>query len=183
MEDVALVTVARQHVRQGRRMAEGIHVVAHLRAHPETVPEIALAVEDLAVEPHERGEVDVGLDVLPSRDVPLAALGEARHPLEELRVDPLHLLEEPRLSAGEDELRVFVAAIRGGTERCQRFVHPRLPGPQPYWVDVGVSYHVNDHPGKDHPPVLVDARFHRRRMETALKLALDGSGREGADDE
>src|SRR3712207_6963906 len=52
-----------------------------------------------------------------------------------LRVDPLHLLEEPGLPAGEYELRVLVAAIRGGTERGQRLVHPSLPGPQPHRVD------------------------------------------------
>src|SRR5215210_1141103 len=145
MEYVPHVTVACEHVRQGRRVAEGVDVVAHFRAHPETVLEIALAVEDLAVEAHESGEVDVGLDVLAPRDVPLAALDEPPHPLEELRVDPLHLLEEPRLPAGEDELRVLVAAIRGGTERGQRLVNPRLPGPQPHGVDVGVSYHVDYH--------------------------------------
>src|SRR5215211_5346008 len=97
MKDVPHVTVARQDVWQGSRVPEGIDVVANLRAHPETVPEIALAVEDLAVQAHDRGEVDVGLDVLASRDVPLATLDQPPHPLEDLGVDPLHLLEEPGL--------------------------------------------------------------------------------------
>ena len=64
MEDVACVTVGREHVGQGRRVAEGVHIVANLRAHPETVLEVALAVDDLAVEAHDRREVEVGLDVL-----------------------------------------------------------------------------------------------------------------------
>src|SRR5215212_8930298 len=145
MEYVPHVTVACEHVRQGRRVAEGVDVVAHFRAHPETVLEIALAVEDLAVQSHESGEVDVGLDVLAPRDVPPAALDETPYPLEELRVDPLNLLEEPGFPAGEDELRILVAAIRGGTKSGQRLVNSRLPGPQPYGVDVGVSYHVDYH--------------------------------------
>src|SRR5215203_412205 len=189
VEDVAGVTVAREHVGQGRRVAEGVHVVAHLRAHPETVLEIALAVQDLAVQSHDRREVNVGLDVLPPRDVPPAALDEAPHALEEVGVDPLHLLVEPRLPAGEDELGVLVAAIRGRTERGQRLVHPRLPGPQPHRVDVGVSYHVDYHE-KTNPLGLPTLAFpnYRRRTETARtdvlpRLALDGSGREGADDE
>src|SRR5215210_8201230 len=168
MEYVPHVTVACEHVRQGRRVAEGVDVVAHFRAHPETVLEIALAVEDLAVEAHESGEVDVGLDVLAPRDVPLAALDQPPHPLEELRVDPLHLLEEPGLPAGEYELRVLVAAIRGGTERGQRLIHPSLPGPQPHRVDVGISYHVYYHE-KSNPlglPTLVFLNY-RRRPETA----------------
>jgi hypothetical protein len=108
-------------------------------------------VDDLAVEAHGRGEVDVGLDVLTPRDVPLAALDEPPYPPKELRVDPLHLLVEPRLPAGEDELRILVAAIRGGTERGQRLVNPRLPGPQPHGVEVGVSYHVDYHEKTDPP--------------------------------
>jgi hypothetical protein len=138
--------VTREDVRQGRRVAEGVHVVAHLRAHPETVPEVALAVEDLAVQAHERGEVHVRLDVLAARDVPPAALDQPPHPLEELGVDTFHLLEEPRLPAGEDELGVLVAAVRGGAERGQRLVDPGLPGPQPHGIDMGVANHVNDQP-------------------------------------
>ncbi len=145
VEDVADVTVVRQHVRQGRRVAERVHVVADLRAHPETVAEVALAVGDLTVQAHHRREVDVGLDVLAAGDVPPAALDQPPRPLEELGVDPLDLLEEPGLPAGEDELRVLVAAVRRGPERGQRLVYPGLPGPQPHRVDVGVAYHVDDH--------------------------------------
>src|SRR5215213_10559161 len=173
VEDVARVAVAGEHVRQGRRVAEGVHVVAYLRAHPETVLEIALAVQDLAVQSHDRREVDVGLDVLPSRDVPPAALDEAPHALEEVGVDALHLLVEPRLPAGEDELGVLVAAVRGGTERGQRLVHPSLPGPQPHGVDVGISYHVYYHE-KSNPlglPTLVFLNY-RRRPETASTEVL-----------
>src|SRR5215216_4561324 len=145
MKDVPDVPVAGQNVRHGRRVSEGVHVVANLWAHSETVLEVALAVDDLTVQTHDSGEVDVGLDVLASRDVPPATLDQPPHPLEELRVDPLHLLEEPRFPAGEYELRLHVAAIRRRTERGQRLVHPGLPGPQPHWVDVGVSYHVYYH--------------------------------------
>ena len=77
--------------------------------------------------------------------MPPAALDQPPHPLEELGVYSLHLLEEPGLPAGEYELGVLVAAVRGGTERGQRLVHPGLPGPQPHRVDVGVSYHVDNH--------------------------------------
>src|SRR5215212_7412685 len=173
MEYVPHVTVACEHVRQGRRVAEGVDVVAHFRAHPETVLEIALAVEDLAVQAHESGEVDVGLDVLAARDVPPTTLDEPPHPLEELRVDPLHLLEEPGFPAGEYELRVLVAAIRRGTERGQRLVHPGLPGPQPHRVDVGVSYQVDYHEKTNllRSPTLAfpDPESARPRMETVLK--------------
>jgi hypothetical protein len=74
------------------------------------------------VQAHDSGEVDVGLDVLASRDVPPAALDQPPHPLDELRVDPLHLLEEPGFPAGSRcsragtmlEQRSKIYAVIGG---------------------------------------------------------------------
>jgi hypothetical protein len=157
-------------------MAEGVHVVAHLRAHPEAVAEVAPAVEYLAREAHLRRQVHVGLEVLAARDVPPAVLNQNLHSREELGVYALHLLVEPGFAAGVDELGVLVAALGGGAEGGQRLVHAGLPAPQPHWVDVRVPYHVDDQGS----PLGIEERCEEGSLSN---LTLDGSRGKGADDE
>ena len=64
---------------------------------------------------------------------------------EEIGAQPLGLLVEPGLAAGEDELGVFVAAVGHRGHGRQRLVGAGLPGPEPHRVDVGVGDHVDAH--------------------------------------
>ena len=134
-----------EDVRNGRRVAEGVHVVAYVRPDAETVLEVPLSVQDLAPPPGFGRQVGVGLEILAAGNVPLTALDVRSYALEEIRVQPLDLLVDPGFPAGEDELGVLIAAVHGRPERRQGLIHARLPPPQPHGVNVGVADHVHDH--------------------------------------
>ena len=126
-------------------MAEAVDVVADGRADAEAVAEVALAVDDLAVQAGGGRQVQVGLDELAAGDVPLAALDQRADAGEEVGTEPLDLGVEPGLAAGEDEVGILVAAVGHGGGGRQRLVGARLPGPEPHRVDVGVGDHVDAH--------------------------------------
>ena len=144
-EDVGLVAMFEEDVGQARGVAEAVDVVADPGRDAEAVAEVALAVDDLAVQVLGGRQVEVGLDELAAGDVPLAAFDQAADAGEQLGVEAFDLPVEPGLAAGEDELRVFVAAVghRGGGG--QRLVGAGLPRPEPHRVDVGVGDHVDAH--------------------------------------
>jgi hypothetical protein len=144
MEHVRVAALLGQQVGQRGGMPEGVHVVGHGRREPEAVHEVAPTVPELAAPALRRREVRVGLDDHRAGDVPLPAAHELVHPRGELGVQPRDPPVQPRLTAGEDELRVLVAAIGGGAEGRERFVDAGRPAPQPDRVDVGVADHVQD---------------------------------------
>ena len=81
----------REDVRNGCRVAEGVHVVAYVRPDAETALEVPLSVQDLATPSRLGRQVGVGLEVLATCNVPLAALDIPSYALEEIRVQPLDL--------------------------------------------------------------------------------------------
>ena len=148
-EDVAVIAVLDEDVGQAGGVAEAVDVVSDGRRDAEAVAEIALAVDELAMQPGGGRQVQVGLDELPARNMPLAALDELPDPREEIGTHALDDLVEPGFAAGEDELRVFVAPVGGRGHRRQRLVGAGLPAPQPHGIDMGVADHVDAHDGSD----------------------------------
>ena len=146
-EDVSGVAVLDEDVGQAGGVAEAVDVVADRRCDAEPVEEIALAMKDLAVKAGGGRQVEVGLQELAAGDVPLAALDQLADAGEKVRAEPLGLAVDPGFAAGEDEIRIFVAAIGGRRHRSERLVGPGLPRPQPNRVDVGVADHVDAHAG------------------------------------
>ncbi len=128
-EDVPGVAVLDEDIGQARRVAEAVDVVGGDRRDPETIAEVALAVNQLAVEAGRGRQVEVGLEELSAGDVPLAALDELADALEKVGPDALGLLVEPGFAAGEDEFGIFVAAVGGRRHGGERLVDPRLPRP------------------------------------------------------
>ena len=172
-EDVGGVAVAGEDVGQRRGVAEAVDVVADARRDAEAVAEVALAVLDLAVEAGGGGQVEVGLDELAAGDVPLAALDQGADAGEEVGAQPLDLGVEPGLAAGEDELRVLVAAVghRGGGG--ERLVGAGLPAPEPHRVDVGIRDHVDAH----RRPSALHRAGHQRADDEALQDEEDDDRR------
>ena len=144
-EDVAGVAVVGEYVGQARRMAEAVDVVADGRRHPEPVAEVTLPVHDLSAKTHFGRQVEVGLDELAAGDVPLPAFDEFPDAGEEIRANLLHLLVDPCLAAGEDELGVLIAAIGRRCHRREGLIRAGLPGPQPYRVDMRIADHMDEH--------------------------------------
>ena len=144
-EDVAGVAVVGEYVGQARRMAEAVDVVADGRRHPEPVAEVTLPVDDLSAKTHFGRQVEVGLDELAAGDVPLPAFDEFPDAGEQIRANLLHLLVDPCLAAGEDELGVLIAAIGRRCHRRECLIRAGLPGPQPDRVDMRIADHMDEH--------------------------------------
>ena len=142
--DVRVAPAGPVEVRQRRRVAEAVHVVADGGLDPEARKD---RPRDLRLhrEGLRRRLVAVGLDVPSADDLPPARSDVRLHPGVNLRRAELQHLVEPRLAAGDEDLRVVVQKVAGGARRRHHLVHALFLVPQPHRVEVRIQNYVYLH--------------------------------------
>ncbi len=127
---------------QGCRMPKAVDVVRHLWKNPEAIEEKAFADGDLPFDAEPAGEVAVRLHPPPAHECPASCRDMLPDAREKRGVGALDLPIAPGLAGGKDELREAVQQLAHRAARCQHLIQPRLPGPEPYRIDMGIGDNV-----------------------------------------
>lgn len=132
-----------QHARQRGGVAEAVDLVADRHIEAEVLAEPRAADLALLDERFGGGHVGVSLDPPAGDGLPTACLDKTADPFEQVGAEDADLFVDPGFAARDDQFRVFVEQVAGGTAGVDRFVDASGPGPHPDGVNVGVGDHVH----------------------------------------